>query len=132
MLQISGFDHFVLTVRDMAATISFYTHALGMAHAPFTVADGSERHALSFGPHKINLHQAGREFTPHADNPARGSGDFCLITEASLEDWAEHLASLNITIEEGPVKRTGARGPITSLYIRDPDGCLVEVARYDS
>lgn len=130
MPTLSGFDHFVLTVADIPQTVDFYTKALGMEHQRFPVS-GQERHALTFGPHKINLHQAGAAFLPHAHTPIPGSGDFCLLTETPLADWLQHLNHLGIPIEDGPVARTGARGAITSLYLRDPDGNLVEIAHYD-
>lgn len=129
-MRLSGFDHFVLTVRDMAATEAFYCGGLGMRLERFRAGDGSERAALVFGAHKINLHPADRPFAPHAAAPAPGSGDFCLLTEMPLTDWAAHLAARGIPVVEGPVARTGARGPIRSIYLRDPDGNLVEIARY--
>ncbi|WP_299151770.1 VOC family protein [uncultured Tateyamaria sp.] len=121
-------DHLVLTVRDLDATLTFYTDVLGMAHAPFTIADGSTRHALQFGRHKINLHQAGAEFEPKAVTPTPGSADLCFRTEVPLSDWTAHLSATKTRIVEGPVMRTGATGPIRSLYIRDPDGNLIEIS----
>mgnify|MGYP001800999025 FL=1 len=126
--RLTRLDHLVLTVADIDATIAFYREVLGMVHAPFTVADGSTRHALNFGPHKINLHTAGAEFEPKARSPAPGSADLCLLTDAPLSVWQAHFKSTNTHIEEGPVPRSGAQGPITSLYIRDPDGNLIEIS----
>ena len=91
---------------------------------------GQGRTALAFGPHKINLHEQGKEFEPKARRPMPGSGDFCLIATEPVEAIARHLGALGIAIEEGPVPRTGARGPIRSIYFRDPDGNLIEVANY--
>ncbi|CDL78523.1 unnamed protein product [Brucella canis str. Oliveri] len=88
------------------------------------------RKALSFGQHKINLHQAGSEFLPKAASPTRGSGDFCLISSIPLDEVIAHLETENIAIEDGPVARTGAMGPIRSIYFRDPDGNLVEISEY--
>jgi catechol 2,3-dioxygenase-like lactoylglutathione lyase family enzyme len=124
---IDRIDHFVLTVRDIAATIDFYESVLGMKAVTF----GAGRKALAFGRHKINLHEAGHELEPKARTPVPGSGDFCLITERPLEEVARHLAACGVPIEEGPGPRTGATGPIRSLYIRDPDGNLVEISNYE-
>jgi catechol 2,3-dioxygenase-like lactoylglutathione lyase family enzyme len=126
--QLNALDHLVLTVTDIPTTIAFYTNVLGMAHLPFTVADGSTRHALTFGQMKINLHQRGTEFEPKAQNVQTGSADLCFLTQTPLNDWQEHLAGQNIPIESGPVPRTGATGPILSLYLRDPDGNLIEIS----
>jgi catechol 2,3-dioxygenase-like lactoylglutathione lyase family enzyme len=124
--MIDRIDHFVLTVRSVDATCDFYSRALGMRVVDF--ADG--RKALAFGAQKINLHEAGREFEPKAERPTPGSGDFCLISSTPVDTMAEHLRGLGIEIEEGPVARTGATGPILSIYFRDPDGNLVEVSNY--
>lgn len=126
MLTINHIDHFVLTVRDIDRTCDFYSRVLGMQVVTF----GQGRKALSFGRQKINLHQAGREFEPKAKAPTPGSADFCLITEQSLESVQAHLNDCGVAIEEGPVPRTGATGPITSFYLRDPDDNLVEIAVY--
>ncbi|MBF0324455.1 VOC family protein [Magnetospirillum moscoviense] len=124
--MIDRIDHFVLTVADIEATCDFYARALGFQVVTF----GQGRKALAFGRHKINLHQNGREFEPKAHCPTPGAADFCLITERPLDEVAARLHREGIAIEEGPVARTGATGPITSLYFRDPDGNLVEVSRY--
>lgn len=126
MLTIDRIDHFVLTVRDIDRTCDFYSRVLGMQVVTF----GQGRKALSFGRQKINLHQAGREFEPKAASPMPGAADFCLITEQPLESVQAHLESCGVAIEEGPVARTGATGPITSFYLRDPDSNLVEIAVY--
>jgi catechol 2,3-dioxygenase-like lactoylglutathione lyase family enzyme len=125
-VTITGLDHLVLTVTDLDQTIAFYQRVLGMQPVTF----GRGRRALAFGPSKINLHQAGHEFTPHAARPAPGTADLCLVTSTSLDDVVVHLAAAGVTIEEGPVLRTGARGPMTSVYIRDPDQNLIEIASY--
>ncbi|AWV07691.1 VOC family protein [Marilutibacter maris] len=117
-------DHFVLTVRSIEASCAFYRDVLGMEIVVF----GEGRHALRFGAHKINLHQAGRELQPHAAAPTRGSGDFCLLTTEPLDAVIARLRRLEVAIEAGPVPRTGATGPITSVYFRDPDGNLIEIA----
>ncbi len=125
-MKIDRIDHFVLTVRSIEATVAFYRDALGMEEVRF----GEGRVALAFGEQKINLHQAGAEFEPKADTPTPGSGDFCLITSDPIETVQAHLEAAGVAIEAGPVRRTGACGPILSLYFRDPDRNLVEVSRY--
>ena len=127
-MQISRIDHFVLTVRDIAVTTAFYERVLGMQ--PLSFAGG--RHALKFGRQKINLHQVGRELEPRAHLATAGSGDFCLITESPIDEVVAHLRAQNISIEEGPDTRSGALGPITSVYFRDPDNNLVEVSTYET
>ena len=126
-VRIERLDHLVLTVANVDATCAFYQRVLGME----TVTFGNGRKALAFGRQKINLHPAGREFEPKAMRPTPGSADLCLIASTPLETVAAHLAACDVGIEEGPVARTGAVGPITSLYFRDPDGNLIEVATYD-
>jgi catechol 2,3-dioxygenase-like lactoylglutathione lyase family enzyme len=125
-VRIDRIDHVVLTVRDLERTIAFYVDVLGMTEATF----GTGRTALVFGSTKINLHQHGREFEPKAATPTPGSADLCLIADDPLEVVVTELAAIGIAIEEGPVQRTGARGPITSVYIRDPDGNLIELSNY--
>lgn len=125
---ITGMDHLVLTVTDIAATIAFYSDVLGMASEVFQPSDGSTRHALRFGVQKINLHAAATPFVPHAAHPAPGSADLCFLSEQPLADWLRHLARRNVVVEDGPARRTGATGPILSLYFRDPDGNLIEVS----
>ncbi|MEL6769911.1 MAG: VOC family protein [Bacteroidota bacterium] len=122
--MIDSLDHLVLTVRDLDATIAFYTEALGMEVVTF----GEGRKALHFGSQKINLHCAGHEFEPKADAPTPGSADLCFLTGVPVEEVAERLSRLSIAVVEGPVDRTGATGPIRSVYVRDPDDNLVEIA----
>lgn len=128
MPEINAIDHLVLTTSDMDATIVFYRDALGMAARGFETADGSTRWALYFGVQKINLHQAGAEFIPHAAAPTPGSADLCFLSQTPIADWITHLSAQGVTIIEGPVPRSGATGPIESIYIRDPDGNLIEVS----
>lgn len=125
---VQSLDHLVLTVRDMEATLRFYEAGLGMQAERFTVADGSTRLALKYGAQKINLHQAGAEFEPKAKLPTPGSADLCFLSETPLADWQDHLADQGIAILEGPVPRTGATGPILSIYLRDPDDNLIEIS----
>jgi len=125
-VRIDRIDHLVLTVRDVEATCAFYARVLGMQIVTF----GAGRKALAFGKQKINLHQAGREFEPKAASPTPGSADICLIAATPLADIVAHLEHCNIALVEGPVARTGATGPIESIYFRDPDQNLIEVSRY--
>jgi catechol 2,3-dioxygenase-like lactoylglutathione lyase family enzyme len=122
---IRSIDHFVLTVASIGATCDFYARALGFEVETF----GPERRtALTFGAQKINLHEVGREFTPRARAATAGSGDFCLLTETPIDEFVAHLRENGVAIEEGPVRKTGATGPLNSIYFRDPDGNLVEVS----
>jgi catechol 2,3-dioxygenase-like lactoylglutathione lyase family enzyme len=125
---IDRIDHIVITAHDVERTLDFYARVLGME--PVTFAGG--RRALAFGRQKINLHQAGREYEPKALKPVPGSLDLCFITVAPLEEVIAHLKAEGVAIAEGPVAKTGALGPMMSVYFRDPDGNLVEVSRYDA
>jgi catechol 2,3-dioxygenase-like lactoylglutathione lyase family enzyme len=125
---LRSLDHLVLTVADIGATVAFYTRVLGMEAAPFTPAGGTERMALRFGDQKINLHPATAPYDPKAALPTPGSADLCFLTEVPLAAWQAHLEALGVPVEEGPVRRSGATGPILSLYLRDPDGNLIEVS----
>jgi len=123
-MKVDALDHLVLTVKDIDASIAFYSKVLGMGVVTFS----GNRKALSFGKQKINLHQSGNEFNPKADKPTPGSADLCFITSVSLSEVAAHLDSSGVNIIEGPVERTGAQGLIMSLYFRDPDLNLIEVS----
>ncbi len=125
-MQTERIDHLVLTVHDIAATCEFYSRVLGMRVMTF----GDGRKALQFGQQKINLHEREKEFDPKAMYPTPGSGDICFITEVPLPQVMDHIRSCGVEILEGPVRRTGAVGPIESIYIRDPDGNLIEVSNY--
>ena len=125
-LTIDRIDHIVLTAFDVQRTIDFYSQVLGME--PITFAGG--RRGLAFGRQKINLHQAGKEFEPKALKPVPGALDLCFITETPLDEVIAQLESHGVAIAEGPVPKTGALGPMTSVYFRDPDGNLIEVSNY--
>lgn len=125
-MNIDRLDHVVLTVRDMEATCAFYTRVLGMELVTF----GGDRKALRFGTQKINLHQAGREFEPKAEQPTPGSGDLCFIAATPLTEVITHLRACGVEIIEGPVRKTGAAGPLDSVYVRDPDRNLIELSNY--
>jgi catechol 2,3-dioxygenase-like lactoylglutathione lyase family enzyme len=125
-VRIDRIDHLVLTVGDIDRTIAFYVGVLGMTETTFR----SGRKAVTFGSSKINLHQRGLEHEPKALVPTPGSADVCLIVQESLDVVVTELTANGIAIEEGPVERTGAQGPITSVYVRDPDGNLIELSNY--
>lgn len=125
-MKIDALDHLVLTVADVGASCAFYTRVLGMEEITF----GEGRKALAFGAQKINLHARGHEFEPKALRPTPGSADLCLLTALPMAEVAGHLRREQVAIEAGPVVRTGARGPIESVYLRDPDGNLIEISRY--
>ncbi|NXS57162.1 GLOD5 protein, partial [Brachypteracias leptosomus] len=123
---IQRLDHLVLTVKSIEDTVAFYSQVLGMEVATFK----GGRKALHFGNQKFNLHEAGKEFEPKARRPVPSSADICLVTQAPLDQLMGHLKACGVLVEEGPVARTGAMGPITSIYFRDPDENLIEVSRY--
>ena len=123
-MKIDSLDHLVLTVRDIDATVDFYQRVLGMEAVTF----GAGRRALAFGRQKINLHPAAAPLKPHAVTPMPGSADLCLLTTTPIPDVVAHLGRVGVIVEEGPVPRTGATGPILSVYFRDPDGNLIEVS----
>jgi catechol 2,3-dioxygenase-like lactoylglutathione lyase family enzyme len=125
-LVIDRIDHVVLTVRDINETCQFYTRVLGMRLEKF----GEGRTALCFGKQKFNLHQAGAEFEPKALHPMPGAIDLCLIASMPLPKVIQHLEQCGVAIEQGPVPKTGATGPIQSIYFRDPDQNLIEISEY--
>ncbi|KAF0223533.1 MAG: ring-cleaving [Rhodospirillaceae bacterium] len=124
--MIASLDHLVLTVADIQATLAFYGDVLGMR--PVTFA--GNRHALVFGAQKINLHQKGREFEPKARHPTPGSADLCFVAALGPDAVQARLRDKGVAIVEGPVARTGAVGPIMSVYVRDPDHNLIEICTY--
>jgi catechol 2,3-dioxygenase-like lactoylglutathione lyase family enzyme len=125
-VRVDRLDHLVLTVASIEATVEFYTRVLGMEVMTF----GAGRTALAFGTSKINLHQAGKELEPRALRPTPGSADLCLIVEDDIAEVRAELAAAGVPVEQGPVERTGAAGPIISCYLRDPDRNLIELSNY--
>ncbi len=123
----TAIDHVVLYAADVDETAAFYERC-GMTRETF--AGG--RVAVTFGDAKINLHRAGDEYVPHARAPTSGAADFCLLVDETTSEVVEHLECEGIAVVEGPVEKTGARGPMTSVYVNDPDGNLVEFASYGS
>ena len=126
-VSVEGLDHLVLTVADLDATTTFYERVLGMEGVVF---EGGRR-ALEYGSGKINLHEVGREIEPKAAVPKPGSADLCFTIGQEMEDVEEHLRSNGVEVLQGPVGRTGAFGPMTSVYLRDPDGNLIELSKYE-
>lgn len=126
-MKITSLDHLVLTVADLSATVAFYTQVLGMQEITF----GEGRKALLFGNQKINLHERGAEILPNAQHAACGTADLCLLTETPLETVLQELHEKGITPISDVVPRTGAVGRIQSVYLRDPDGNLLEISRYE-
>jgi catechol 2,3-dioxygenase-like lactoylglutathione lyase family enzyme len=127
---IDRIDHIVLTVTDIELTTQWYESALGFEREFFVGPEGQPRYALRFGQLKINLQDKATETPTKARVPTIGSGDFCLIASQPLDEFISHLKSIGVAIDVGPVPRRGALGPIRSIYLRDPDGNLVEVAEY--
>lgn len=123
-MKIDKLDHLVLTVKDIEKTVNFYTRVLGMSKTVF----GQGRIALRFADQKINLHVYGNEFDPKAKRPTPGSTDLCFITSDKIEAVIEHIESCDVKVIEGPVERTGAKTKLRSIYLRDPDDNLIELA----
>jgi catechol 2,3-dioxygenase-like lactoylglutathione lyase family enzyme len=126
-MRVAHIDHFVLTVADIPTTVEFYSTVLGMSEHRY----GEDRRALLFGRSKINLHQQKREVQPNARHPQTGSADVCLIVDEPIEEVLGQLSDKGVRVEVGPVLRHGALGLMTSVYIRDPDGNLIELSNYE-
>jgi catechol 2,3-dioxygenase-like lactoylglutathione lyase family enzyme len=125
-VRVDRLDHLVLTVADVDVTVDFYQRVLGMEPVSFK----GGRRALAFGSSKINLHQVGHEFEPKAERPGPGTADLCFIVDEPIEQVRAELIEHGVELEEGPVERTGATGPILSVYLRDPDRNLIELSNY--
>lgn len=122
--MIDHLDHLVLTTINIDACKDFYIRVMGMEMESF----GAGRIAFRFGNQKINVHVRGHEFEPNAHLPVPGALDLCFIANVKLEAVIAHLEASRWPIEEGPVQRTGATGPIRSVYVRDPDLNLIEIS----
>lgn len=123
-ITIDSLDHLVLTVRSREATLAFYEGVLGMRAEEF----GEGRLGLHFGDQKLNVHVAGAEIQPNATAATPGSADLCFLTSTPVEGVVRACEDAGIAVEQGPVQRTGATGDLLSVYVRDPDGNLVELA----
>ena len=127
--MIDHLDHLVLTTAHEEACVRFYTQVLGMKLQSFVGGTPPvERKAFTFGAQKINLHVKGREFEPKAHTPVPGALDLCFIAAVPLDEVIARLKAAGVPIVEGPVMRTGATGPIRSVYVRDPDLNLIEIS----
>ena len=128
-MKLEKIDHVVIKVKDLNKTIDFYTNALGMKLEKFSSLYNNQiRYAVSFGSQKINIHEEIKPIKPNALNPSSGSMDICFISQNKINDWMNHLEKKGINIEIGPERKTGALGPILSIYIRDPDFNLIEIS----
>jgi catechol 2,3-dioxygenase-like lactoylglutathione lyase family enzyme len=123
---VDRIDHVVLNCRDVDQTADWYERVLGLRREVF----GEGRVALVFGIQKINLRPTGAPNWATGAIDAPGSLDLCFIADAGPDEIAEGLRASGVQITEGPVAKTGALGPMTSHYCRDPDGNLIEVASY--
>lgn len=122
--MLASVDHIVLTTADLEHCLDFYTRVLGMTLERY----GAGRIALKFGPHKFNVHPPGFDAGIKARTPTPGSLDLCFLADRALDQVIAHLKACDVAIEEGPCVRTGARFQIRSVYIRDPDGNLIEIS----
>ena len=122
--MISTFDHVVIATKNLERCLDFYTRVLGMKVENY----GANRIALRFGNHKFNVHPPGYEASIKARIPTPGSLDMCFLADRPLDEVIAHLKRENVAIEEGPVIRAGARFPIRSVYLRDPDENLIEIS----
>ncbi len=125
-MSFVGIDHIVLTVKSIEKSIEFYCSVLGMSEVTF----GKGRKAIACGKQKLNLHEAGKEFEPKALRPLPGSADICFVANTPLKEILKRLSEHRVTVIEGPVERTGAKGKILSIYVRDPDQNLIEISNY--
>ena len=128
-MNVSSIDHVVFTVKNIQKAIHFYNTILGMEYKEFiNPVDNVKRVSLKFGNQKINLHEEKNPFTPHAKNNVSGSMDICFISQYKIDLWKKKLENNDINIIDGPVIKSGAKGKILSIYIRDPDKNLIEIA----
>ena len=125
MLEIERIDHVVFTVRDVAQTCAFYTRVLGFEEVSF----GAGRKALRFGDQKLNLYAAEGHAPDLPPRPTVGSHDLCFVTRLPIEEVVRRLQAVGVEGIRGPNDRTGARGPLRSVYFPDPDGNAIEVAQ---
>ncbi|AXJ94927.1 MULTISPECIES: VOC family protein [unclassified Sphingomonas] len=132
MLTIEAIDHIVFNVRDVDVSADWYERVLGMKRVDATSDDGGRRTSVTFGQNKINLRpiDASQEDWFTGTMPSAGGQDLCFLTGIAPDAVAAHFRALDVAVELGPVTKSGARGPIRSVYVRDPDGNLIEVSSY--
>lgn len=123
--MLSGLDHLVITVTDISRAVDFYSRVLGLE----VRYRDRERVDLILGDLALRLHWTATDIEPRAATPTPGSIDICLRSLLPLDEVARHLEALDIEVELGPVERQGATGLLESLYLRDPDGNLIEISR---
>lgn len=133
-VKVHALDHLVINVSDVARSARWYQKILGMEVKVFDPGDGkTPRTSLIFGNQKINVRPRDADkvewFT--ADHEMAGSDDLCFLTSSTPDEVAAHLKANGVAIEEGPVKKQGARGTLLSVYCRDPDGSLIEISSYE-
>ena len=132
MLTIKAIDHIVFNVRDVEASARWYGRVLGMNRTDAPSDQGEDRTSMTFGQNKINLRPitASQESWFTGKAPSAGGQDLCFLTDLSPDAVAAHFRDCDVEVEVGPVTRRGARGSIRSVYVRDPDGNLIEVSSY--
>jgi catechol 2,3-dioxygenase-like lactoylglutathione lyase family enzyme len=132
MLTVEAVDHLVFNVRDVEASARWYARVLGMVREDSQAPSGEIRTSMMFGQNKINLRplNATQENWFTGKMPCAGSDDLCFLTQTSPADVVRHFQQNNVEIVLGPVTKSGARGPICSVYVRDPDGSLIEISSY--
>ena len=127
--MLFNIDHVVIIVSDINKSIDFYSNILGMQLQEFLSSpDNVKRKSVKFGKQKINLHEVSKPFKPDANNPIPGTMDICFLSEINIDDWIKIFNKFYVKIEDGPVQKTGANGPIRSIYVRDPDKNLIEIS----
>ena len=130
-LVIHSIDHIVMQAVDVLHTIKFYTEILGMTHSEFQPPTGGQCASLFILGHRRSIYMMLDHLFGHMPKTQlQGSVDLCFITQQPLSDWQQHFSNCGIMIEDGPVRKTGANGPLLSIYIRDPDGNLIEISNY--
>jgi catechol 2,3-dioxygenase-like lactoylglutathione lyase family enzyme len=127
---VDRLDHLVITCRDVEISASWYQRVLGMEREEF---GPHRRTSLRFGGQKINLRSASatqEEWFTGAAGGVPGTDDLCFVVTMKSDQVVEYLRACGVAVEVGPVAKAGALGPIMSVYCRDPDGNLIEIASY--
>lgn len=127
---VDRLDHLVITCHDVEISASWYQRVLGMEREEF---GPHRRTSLRFGGQKINLRPVNatqEEWFTGAAGGVPGTDDLCFVVTMKSDQVAEYLRACGVTVEVGPVAKAGALGPVMSVYCRDPDGNLIEIASY--